>query len=129
MDIPIPTMQYIIRHQARVAPLRSVAEVGWCIVEGWRSTMAQKTGTNAWYDAVSDCVCIPAYMAGMAADIMYQPTLTHELTHAAQRERMGLALYLISKSMMRGKLEAEAVAEEKRAQIVLGVVVLGVDTK
>ena len=124
MTLPPSTLAAISRQQARVAPSRAVADVQWRVVGGWRNGLAQKTGTNAWYDAVADCVCVPAYMLDMAADTLYQPTLTHELTHAAQRERMGLAAYLVAKTFKRSALEAEAVAEESRAQKILNVHVL-----
>ena len=114
----------IHRWQDRVAPMRDSRSVEWRVVGGWRGEMAKRMGTNAWYDAASDEICIPEYLESMASDVMYAPTITHELTHAAQRQRMGLALYIVAKAFRRGALEAEAVAEEKRAQIILKVHVL-----
>lgn len=124
MTIMPSTLAQIRRHQARVSPARQVDDVAWRVVGGWRGALAKSTGANAWYDAKADAVCIPAFLAGMAGDVMYAPTITHELTHAAQRQRMGLVAYLAAKTFRRSTLEAEAIAEEHRAQRILGVHVL-----
>jgi len=112
------------RHQSRIAPARDSREVQYRVVGGWRGRMAQATGATAWYDAAADTICIPEYLADMMDSEMFAPTITHELTHAAQRKRMGLAAYLVAKTFRRSALEREAVAEEQRAQRLLGVSVL-----
>ena len=114
----------ICKLQSRIAPMRDPAMVQWRIVGGARGRLAQRTGTCAWYDAVSDTINVPEYLAIMVAEAMYAPTITHELCHAAQRKRMGLPLYLLAKTFRRSAIEAEAVAEERRAQTILKVGVL-----
>ena len=111
-------------HQFRIRPKRDSMSVGYRIVGGMAAKLAQRRGVTAWYNVKNDEICIPEFMADMVDDEMYAPTITHELTHAHQRQRMGLAGYLLSKTFRRGSLEAEAVSEEKRAQRIMNVNVL-----
>lgn len=129
-DIPFPKMvnktmtDQLHEHQFRIHPKRDSRSVGYKVVGGWRGRIAQQRGVTAWYNVKNDEICIPEFMADMVDDVMYAPTITHELTHAAQRQRMGLVGYLLAKTFRRGKLEAEAVTEEKRAQEIMKVSVL-----
>jgi len=119
--IPHGTILAISRHQARVAPLRAVVEVRWFFADGFGGRAAAATGTVAWYDAWRDAVVIPSHYESICTDALYAPTITHELTHAYQRARMGLCQYLATKVFMRSHLEDEAVREERRAETILGV--------
>lgn len=104
--------------------LDGAEKVDWKWLDGPRNWIGERHGLCVSYRAVSNTVVIPRYLEPVALDDIMLPSYVHELTHAAQRERLGLALYLTAKTFRRGKLEAEAVAEEKRAQIILGVHVL-----
>ena len=89
-----------------------------------RNRLAERAGATGKYSAWHDAVCVYEYQANMAGDVMMAPTWTHELTHAAQRRRIGILGYFAAKTALRHKLEAEAVAEERRAQTILKVGVL-----
>ena len=87
------------------------------------ATMA-RSGTVAAYLAYYDVILVPSAYDSMFADDIYIPTICHELQHAAQRNRWGFALYEFNKTFRRDMVEAEAVAEERRVQLLLGVSVL-----
>ncbi len=98
--------------------------VQWKRLHGWRNAWAERNGLCASYRAISNTIVVPAYWGDVSLDDMLMPTYVHELTHAAQRKRMGLAGYIAAKTFRRSALVAEAVAEEQRAQRLLGVSVL-----
>jgi len=123
-EINASIVQAVATHQARISPMRPVSDVGWFWANAIASKMAQRTGICAWYDARRDAVVVPRQFKSMIADIMYAPTITHELTHAHQRKEMGLICYLMAKTFHRSNLEATAIQEEKRAQKILKVKVL-----
>jgi hypothetical protein len=124
IPLPTSTLAQIALHQDRVAPACNVGEVRWLVATGLANLTAKAAGVCAWYNARLRAVVIPAYLADMADSVEMAPTITHELTHAAQHRRLGTIRYLARKSLARRSLEAEAVAEERRAQTLLGVSVL-----
>lgn len=105
-------------------PMRDPATVKWFWITGIRNDLAERIGINASYREYSDAIGIPEYQARMLDDRMMVPTYCHELCHACQRERMGLALYVFNKTFHRNNLEMEALIEEKRVQFRLNVTVL-----
>jgi hypothetical protein len=117
--LPQDAVEMIALHQRRVMPLRDCSSVSWLVSGRVESIAAERAGVVAWYDARRDAVVIPAYLADMAGEVVFAPTITHELTHAYQRSELGLVRYLINKLLMRHKLEAEAEREELRAVVCL----------
>jgi len=81
---------------------------------GWRGRVGAKRGLCASYRCLSHTVAIPECYRDMIHDPIMYPTLAHELTHAAQSERMGAVLYLPVKTFCRDRIEAEAELVEMR---------------
>jgi hypothetical protein len=104
--------------------LDGAEQVNWKWLDGPRNWLGERHGLCVSYRAVSNTVVIPRYLEPVAFDDIMLPSYVHELTHAAQCQRMGRPLFITTKTFRRGKLEAEAIREEKRAQKILGVHVL-----
>ena len=105
----------------KVKPPYDPAKVRWVWLDGGRNMLGERYGLCASYRAWSNTIAIPRYHQGMIHDSLMLPTYCHELTHAKQRNRLGLFWYLWKKTLQRDQLEAEAVSEEERVQFDLWI--------